>query len=260
MHLPTKQSDVITDNAVKSNSLIELILKNLRPCGNPIEFSNCSDVFNNQPTSRLFRIEYGQICYRVRGKSVTLFEVGDLIGITRALNLNDGVFNCDECTQLIPYDRDELIAHVNSDDKLHKQWSHYLICHIAFYQQALAQEIRADFRPQAGYLHFRTGDTIIKQGDLADKVYTLLDGTADALCDGVKVGEINTPEIFGALAVFTRQPRIASVVATSDCMVLAVRQEEFVDLIDHQPQICMELIEEMAAKINQLNGQLLGKQ
>jgi CRP-like cAMP-binding protein len=43
-------------------------------------------------------------------------------------------------------------------------------------------------------------------------------------------------------------------------MVLAVRQEEFVDLIDHQPQICMELIEEMAAKINQLNGQLLGKQ
>src|SRR5690606_4208817 len=104
---------------------------------------------------------------------------------------------------------------------------------------------------------FRSGETIIQQGTMADRVYTLLEGTADALCDGVKVGEIHADEIFGALAVFTRQERIASVVASRDCTVLAVRKEEFIDLIDHQPQICVSLIEEMAAKINQLNTQLL---
>ena len=32
---------------------------------------------------------------------------------------------------------------------------------------------------------------------------------------------------------------------------------EFIALIEHQPQICLGLIEEMAAKINQLNSQLL---
>lgn len=260
MHLPTKQSDSISDIAIKSRSLTELFLQNLLPVGNPFEVTVSNDIFADQPNTRLLLITEGQVYYRVRGKLVAILEEGDLIGLTRSLNLNEGVFSCIENVQFAPYERDELIAHVNSDLKLQKNWAHYLVCNIAFYQQALAQEIRAEFQPQAGFIHFHQGEVIIQQGDEADKVYTLLDGSADAVCDGVKVGEVNTNEIFGALAVFTRQPRIASVIATSDCTVLAVRKEEFVDLIDHQPQICMGLIEEMASKINQLNNQLLGKQ
>jgi signal-transduction protein with cAMP-binding, CBS, and nucleotidyltransferase domain len=219
-----------------------------------------SDIFLNQPHTRLFRINQGQLFYRVRGKIITVFDEGDLIGLTRSLNVNEGTFSCDEGTTLTPYDRDDLVSHSNSDLKLQKNWAYYLVCVQAFYQQALAQEIRAEFQPQAGYLTYEKGENIIHQGYFADKIYTLLEGSADAMCDGVKVGEVNANEIFGALAVFTRQPRMATVVATSDCLVLAVRKEEFVDLIDHQPQICMGLIEEMASKINSLNNQLLGKQ
>jgi signal-transduction protein with cAMP-binding, CBS, and nucleotidyltransferase domain len=259
MHLPTKQSDAITDVAFKSRSLTELFLQNLLPTGKPIEINVSNDLFEGQPNTRLFLIAEGQVYYRVRGKLVAILEEGDLIGLTRSLNLNEGLFSCIETVQLVPYERDELIAHVNSDFKLQKNWTHYLVCNMAFYQQALAQEIRAEFQPQAGFVHFHKGEVIITQGDVADKVYTLLDGSADAICDGVKVGEVLPNEIFGALAVFTRQTRIASVIATSDCSVLSVRKEEFVDLIDHQPQICLGLIEEMASKINQLNTQLLAK-
>lgn len=256
MHLPTKQSDSITDIAIKSRSLTELLLRNLLPAGNPIECDLSNDIFEGQLNTRLFLIAGGQVFYRVRGKLIAVLEEGDLVGLTRSLNLNEGLFGCIEPVTLIPYERDDVIDHVNSDPKLQKNWAHYLIANIAFYQQSLAQEIRAEFQPQAGFVHFNEGEIIIQQGDVADKVYTLLDGSADAICDGVKVGEINANEIFGALAVFTRQNRMASVVATSDCSVLAVRKEEFVDLIDHQPQICMGLIEEMATKINQLNNQL----
>lgn len=257
MHLPTKQADSITLIATKSRNLTDLLLANLLPSAPAIELNACGDLFADQPTVRLFRLEQGLVHYRVRGKLVTIFEEGDLLGLTRSLNLNEGIFSCDEPVQLTPYDRDELIAHVNDDLKLQKNWAHYLVCTQAYYQQALAQEIRSDFQPMAGFLHFSAGETIITQGESADKVYTLLEGSADAICDGVKVGEVHANEIFGALAVFTRQPRMASVVATSDCTVLAVRKEEFVDLIDHQPQIFLGLIEEMAAKINQLNNQLL---
>ncbi|RYY04955.1 MAG: cyclic nucleotide-binding domain-containing protein [Gammaproteobacteria bacterium] len=260
MHLPTKQSDIITDIAIKSRSLTELFLQNLLPSGKPVELTVSNDVFEGQPTTRLFLVTEGQVFYRVRGKLVAVLEEGDLIGLTRSLNLNEGLFSCIEDVQLVPYDRDELIAHVHADAKLQKNWTHYLVCNIAFFQNSLAQEIRAEFQPQAGFVHFSEGETIIRQGDPADKVYTLLDGSADAICDGVKVGDVNANEIFGALAVFTRQPRIASVIATSDCTVLAVRKEEFIDLIDHQPQICLGLIEEMATKINQLNNQLLARQ
>lgn len=259
MHLPTKQSEAITDVAIKARNLAEILLNNLVPDGPVATTGSCIDVFNEQPNTRLYRIDEGQVFYRVRGKLVTVFEEGDLIGLSRSLNLNEGTFGCQDHAVLTPFDRDHLMSHVVSDIKLQKHWTHYLVCLQAFNQQALAQEIRAEFQPQAGFLHFHAGDTIIQQGELAQRVYTLLEGSADAICDGVKVGEVHTGEIFGALAVFTRQSRGASVVATSDCMVLAVRKEEFVDLIDHQPQICLSLIEEMAAKINQLNAQLLSK-
>lgn len=114
-----------------------------------------------------------------------------------------------------------------------------------------------DFTPLRGFLDFAKGETIINQGDEADLVYTLIEGSADAVCDGIKVGEIHQNEIFGALAVFTRQPRIASVVASSDCTVMTVGKEDFIRLIYEQPQLSVGLIEEMAAKINNLNNQLL---
>jgi CRP/FNR family transcriptional regulator, cyclic AMP receptor protein len=259
MHLLTKQSDLIIDLATKCRGLTDLLLENLLPCAPPLEFNENTDIFADQSTAKIYRISEGQVFLSVRNKNVTVFDEGDLIGVARALNLNEGIFSCTSPITLVPYQRDELIVHVNTHSKLQKNWAYYLICTLSFYQQALAQELRTEFQPHAGFLHFNAGDTIIQQGDEADKVYTLLEGSADAVCDGRKVGEIHTGEIFGALAVFTRQLRIASVIATSDCMVLAVRKEEFVDLIDHQPHICMSLIEEMAEKINQLNNQLLTK-
>lgn len=258
MHLPGKQSDELSNLALKCRGLTEVLLAQLQPVGEPFRLQRSDDLFSALPATQLLLVNEGQVAYRNQGKLMAQFEAGDLLGLPRSLNLPEGIFSCASPVALTVYDRDELVAHVNSDSKLQKSWAYYLLSQMSFYQQALAQEMRAEFQPTAGFMHFRNGETIIEQGDIADRVYALLEGTADAICDGIKVGTINADEIFGALAVFTRQTRMASVIATSDCTVLAVRKEEFVELIDHQPHICLSLIEEMAAKINQLNTQLLG--
>src|SRR5690625_7407618 len=105
-------------------------------------------------------------------------------------------------------------------------------------------------------MHFSAGETIIAQGAEADRVFTLLEGKAEALRDGVKLGEVHADEIFGALAVFTRQRRMASVVAISDCTVLAVPRDEVIDLVELEPQIGVGLMEEMASKFNESNNPL----
>lgn len=257
MHLPHKQSDVMTDLAVKLRGLTELLCAELDSAGDAFFVNQSVDLFASLPQNQILLLLEGQVEYLVRGKVVMCFEAGDLLGLPRALNLPSGTFSCTTFTKLLPIERDVLMARVNSELKFQRHWTHYLLCGHSFYEQALAQEMRAEFQPSAGFLHFRAGETIIHQGHTADRVYTLLEGSADALRDGVKVGEVHANEIFGALAVFTRQVRMASVVARSDCTVLAVRKEEFIDLIEHQPQVCMGLIEEMATKINQLNSQIL---
>ena len=256
MYLPSKQSESMTDLAAKLRGLGELICKELTPAIAHQDLPPSRDIFADRPATQVLMLLDGQVDCYIRGKLVMHYDAGDLLGLTRSLNLPHGELRCSVPVQVDVYERDQLVAHVNSDQKLQRHWAHYLLCNQSFYEQALAQEIRSPFQPLAGFLHFQAGETIIRQGDNADRVYTLLEGSADALCDGVKVGEVKTNEIFGALAVFTRQPRMASVVATSDCTLLAVPKEEFIDLIEHQPQICLSLIEEMASKINQLNNQL----
>lgn len=247
----------MSDLAVKLHSLSELLCASIAPADEPFVTPASNDIFADTPPTRLLRIVEGQVDYSINGKLVIHFSDGDLLGLPRSLNLPQGQFTCKSPVTFLAYERDALVTAANADLRSQRNWTYYLLCTISLYELALAQEIRSEFQPTAGFMHYRAGETIIEQGDTAHKVYTLLEGSADAVCDGVKVGEIHANEIFGALAVFTRQPRIASVIATSDCTVLAVRKEEFITLIEHQPQICMGLIEEMAAKINHLNNQLL---
>lgn len=257
MHLPTKQSDIISELAAKLRSLTQLLCAQVTPADEAFVIDTCSDIFADIAPTRTLLIVDGRVDYYLQGKLVMHFEEGDLLGLPRSLNLPQGQFSCKSPVTLLAYERDALVEQANKDLKSQRNWAHLLLCSISYYEQALTQELRTEFQPSAGFLHYQTGETIINQGDIADRVYTLLEGAADAVRNGVKVGDIHANEIFGALAVFTRQPRMASVIASTNCTVLAVRKEEFITLIEHQPQICMGLIEEMAAKINQLNDQLL---
>lgn len=252
MHLPHKQSDLITDCAAHLREAGAELLCGLTPAGEAKSFGVSHDLLGNAAKGQLWLITEGEVFYRVGGKQVTRHGVGDLIGLEAELPVESGVYGCSEPVTLEPYRREAVMAQDG--------FARYLMYANAFHRAALAQEIRAEFQPSAGFMHFTAGETIIHQGAEAQQVYTLLEGKAHALRDEVKVGEIHANEIFGALAVFTRQKRMASVVAVSDCTVLAVRKEEFADLVEMQPQICLGLVEELADKINQLNGQLLAQQ
>jgi CRP/FNR family cyclic AMP-dependent transcriptional regulator len=138
-----------------------------------------------------------------------------------------------------------------------QDWTNYLLNNQAFLRECYAESLPSEFTPKAGFLTIYPGDTIIQEGDEADCVYTLIKGKAAAYRNGIKVGDIQPNEIFGAMAVFTRQPRMASVIAIEECTLVAVQKDEFIDLLVVQPQVCLGLIEEMAEKINQLNAQII---
>lgn len=254
MHLPHRQSDSISDCAAWAREAAETLVTELTPAGEPETASESNDLLDGRDPALVWRITAGEAHYRVGGKQVTRHGTGDLLGLESLLPAQQGHYGCEQTVTLEPYRRDQITG-ANPE-----QLVHYLMCLNAFHRAALAQEIRAEFQPSAGFMHFNAGETLIHQGAEADRVYTLLEGEAEAVRDGVKVGEIHADEIFGALAVFTRQRRMASVVAVSDCTVLAVRREEFADLVEIQPHICLGLVEELAAKIHQLNGQLLALQ
>jgi CRP-like cAMP-binding protein len=101
---------------------------------------------------------------------------------------------------------------------------------------------------------------IIKEGDEAEHVYTIISGEADVFADGIKVGEIGVDEVFGAMAVFTGEKRSATVQARTACTIMAVPQADFVHLIEAQPKAAVNLIDNLARRIVAMNQQLIEQQ
>lgn len=56
MHLPIKQSDSMTDLAIKCRDLTDLLLEHLPPCADSLDVNESENIFYNQPGTRLFRI------------------------------------------------------------------------------------------------------------------------------------------------------------------------------------------------------------
>ena len=260
MQLPNPQPDNLATLAHELKSLAADLVSGLNAAGAALNFYGGDELLNLPANDHFYLVKTGQVLCKQREKMVYFAEAGDLIGLFQNRNLPDSQYECEDFVELIPYHFADLQRQSESNSKLQQKFVFYLVGLSCYFSQALAHEIPKQFKPATGFLQFEEGDVIINQGEQAECVYTLLEGTAVVTHDGIKVGEIKTDETFGAMALFTKQPRNATVTATSSCSVLAVRKDEFMDLVSHQPHVCMGLIEEMADKINQLNRQVYSLQ
>lgn len=134
------------------------------------------------------------------------------------------------------------------------------MCQNSILLNQVAQLTKDQSQTVAGFQNCQAGDVIIKEGDEAEHVYTIISGEADVFADGVKVGEIGEDEVFGAMAVFTGEKRSATVQARTACTIMAVPQNEFVNLIEAQPKAAVNLIENLARRIIAMNQQLVDQQ
>lgn len=264
MHLPDKQSDTLSQISSQLKAFSTQLINALeQPPAETITVPSSDDIFtylqqqNLCDKDSLLYITEGKLHCKQESKSVYFAEAGDLIGLHRCLDLPCSAISNDHpvAIQILSYP--QIQQSISSNPEQLSTWSQYLIYSASFFRLALSQEIRQHYQPSTGFLYFSEGDTIIEQGSNADCVYTLLEGSARAYRDKIDVGLIEPEQIFGALAVFTRQERTATVIAQEDCTVIAVRKEDFLDLIEHQPHVCLSLIEEMAERIHQLNQQFV---
>ena len=104
--------------------------------------------------------------------------------------------------------------------------------------------------------HFEAGEELFHQGDDADHVFVIIEGHAEAWVDGQKVGDVQKDEIFGAMAVFTREKRSATVIASEPCTVMVIPKDQFLSLMQSNPRIAHSLIESMARRIDLMNKEV----
>ena len=210
---------------------------------------------------KIYYLDSGSLNVSYRDRTIYLLDDGDLLlpDVTGSHNVDSTVvYSSENGAALHGYSALDFMHKVFSDPSAIKLWTRLLITHSGMQVRLAAALTDEDTHATPGFEIYNPGDVIIRQGDRADFVFNLSEGTAEVVVDGVTVGAIEEGEIFGAMAVLTNADRTATVLAKSRCSVVKVPKEQFSDLIKSNPATIHSLLTDMANSITNLNEQLVG--
>jgi CRP/FNR family transcriptional regulator, cyclic AMP receptor protein len=133
----------------------------------------------------------------------------------------------------------------------------------ALFSTIKASELRA-VASIAEELSFHYGDEIVKENDPGDSAYIIKEGrvkivkkTPDNRC--VDLAELIAGDFFGEMSLFDEEPRSASAVAKTPCIVLRLVREDFIDVIGEHPSIAVELIKIFVKRLRAANTRIGGE-
>jgi CRP/FNR family transcriptional regulator, cyclic AMP receptor protein len=101
-----------------------------------------------------------------------------------------------------------------------------------------------------------SGSALFSEGDSGDAMYVLMSGSAEVVVKGKIVETATTGAILGELALIDNSPRSASVIARTDCNLVAINTARFNDLVRELPDFALYVMRGMAERLRRL-GKLL---
>jgi CRP-like cAMP-binding protein len=242
--------------------LVAALLESVEIPSIPLEIEATDNaLLRGLEADKIYYIESGSLSARYRERTVYLLEDGDLLlpdvvgGADQEVAVS---FASENGAKLAGYPALEFMRRVFADVNATKLWTRLLITQMGMHLRLSAALTDDDTHATPGFEIYNPGDVMIRQGDRADYVFNLTEGSAEVVVDGVTVGGIEEGEIFGAMAVLTNADRTATVMAKTRCSVVKVPKEQFADLIKSNPTTIHSLLIDMANSIVNLNEQLVG--
>jgi CRP/FNR family transcriptional regulator, cyclic AMP receptor protein len=103
----------------------------------------------------------------------------------------------------------------------------------------------------------RNGTTILTEGDDGDTMYVILSGTARVSRNGRKLATVGSGGAFGELALLSKGPRTATVVAQSDMEVAIISRRQLTRLLEDAPAFARKLLESLADLVRELDKKVV---
>ncbi len=91
-------------------------------------------------------------------------------------------------------------------------------------------------------MEFAAGETVVSEGDAADSLYIVVDGSVSLHKDKHHIGTLDTGQHFGEMALIDRAPRNATVISEESSRLLMIRRDDFMALLNTRHEIATKLL------------------
>lgn len=109
-------------------------------------------------------------------------------------------------------------------------------------------------------ISYDANQVLFNQGEIGDAAFIIIEGEADITIDSpqgpITVATVGRNDIIGEIAILCDVPRTASVRAKNKLETLVISKDLFFRLIMEFPQIAVEIMRELAHRLNQANEKL----
>lgn len=122
------------------------------------------------------------------------------------------------------------------------------ISHVPLFAQCSKRDLE-EIAQVADEIDLREGKEMTREGAPGREFFVLLEGTADVRRKNRKVATLKGGDFFGEIALVSRKPRTATVVATSPVRALVITEQSFRGLIEHQPRIQLKVLQALAERV-----------
>ncbi|SET37896.1 cyclic nucleotide-binding domain-containing protein [Oceanicella actignis] len=107
---------------------------------------------------------------------------------------------------------------------------------------------------------FNDGEYVVRQGDVSDSAYLILEGKADVIVEvngkATVVATLGDSEVFGEMAMLCETPRTASVRARGELRTLMFEREGMLRLLREFPEMAVEMARSLAHRLERTTAEL----
>lgn len=105
-----------------------------------------------------------------------------------------------------------------------------------------------------GEIDFKSGDYIVRQGQIGNGLYIILSGAARVVRSGEELARVGPGDSFGELAVIDQLPRVANVIADGPVTCLGLASWDLLPLLEKEPTIALNMMRELSSRVRSLAG------
>jgi CRP-like cAMP-binding protein len=140
--------------------------------------------------------------------------------------------------------------------KVHQRVSDHLST-VGLFCNCGKKELRA-IAKAAKIVTVHNGTQMITEGEEGNSMYVILDGSARVSRGGRRVATLGAGDAFGELALLSKGPRTATVVATSDIEAAVISRRQLNQLLEGDaPNFSRKLLEALAGMVRELDKKVV---